>query len=598
MKKTGFLRFLSIGLALLLAASLLPVSAEEEMAPVEMQRWQGTSLQQAAADTGVTNPAGNPLFTTYEELIGIRQAQGISQNVMVHSMYMPVKYRMGDTLTLTIRIDAGEEVTGTVCWADLIFDAINSGDAYDYKLEIDPDTYRSAEVRTDPVYGYTYREFSMPVNLDDSIFDLDEKSFQLRFYNFGIADITLYRMEVYNDTTQTEVFTANPYALYKAEHLSPVERVVVEAGDNSGIVTYSGPESFPQRPDANTEPYNKYNSDGMNNRALLVETGVPLEAGQYSFVLDFATCYTLIKGDRAILELVRDPDGEEEVVWSHVYTHDEAAERLGSVDYVDIEGMYDQYTVPVEVSAEQAGSTYALRVYATNYSDVYIRSITLNEMVPASQAAVLEVENAIDALPAVGELTLEHRSAVEQARAAYDALTPEQREQVSNLSLLEAAEAEMTRLTEAYETERAAAAQAVVEAIAAIGTVDETNYESKKELIDTAAAALAEYETAYGSDAEAAALITNRQALIDAQAKYDELAAKPAVTYGDINDDGNIDASDALEALQHSVELKTLEGDALTAADLTNDGTVDAADALNILQYSVELIDRFPVQDA
>ena len=325
---------------------------------------------------------------------------------------------------------------------------------------------------------------------------------------------------------------------------------------------------------------------------------MPLEEGQYSFELDFATCYTLVKGDRAIFELVRDPDGEEEVVWSHVYTHDEAAERLGSVDYVDTEGMYDLYTIPVEVSAEQAGSTYALRVYATNYSDLYVRSITLNEIVPASQAAVLEVENAIAALPAVGELTLEHKTVVEQARAAYDALTAEQKEQVSNVSLLEAAEAEMARLAEAYEAERAAAAQKVVEAIAAIGTVDETNFESKKALIDAAAAALDEYETAYGSDEEAAALITNRQALADAQEAYDRYAGQDDIVYGDVDGNGTINASDALEALQHSVQFKTLEGEALIAADVTGEGDVDAQDALCILQYSVNLIDSFPVQDA
>lgn len=200
MKKTGVFRCLAILMALVITAGLTPVSAEEELVPAELERWQGASLQKAAAETGVTNPAGNPLFTTYEELIGIRQAQGAGQNVMVHSMYMPVKYQMGDTLMLTMRLDAGEEATGTLCWADLVFDAINSGTDYDYKLEIDASAYNSAESYTDPVYGYTYREFSMPVNLDDPIFDLDEKSFQLRFYNFGIADITLYSMEVYNET--------------------------------------------------------------------------------------------------------------------------------------------------------------------------------------------------------------------------------------------------------------------------------------------------------------------------------------------------------------------------------------------------------------
>ncbi len=78
---------------------------------------------------------------------------------------------------------------------------------------------------------------------------------------------------------------------------------------------------------------------------------------------------------------------------------------------------------------------------------------------------------------------------------------------------------------------------------------------------------------------------------------YSDYILERPIVYGDINGSGTIDASDALLALQHSVELTTLEGDAFTAADVTNDGSVDAADALNILQYSVELIDHFPVEE-
>ena len=78
---------------------------------------------------------------------------------------------------------------------------------------------------------------------------------------------------------------------------------------------------------------------------------------------------------------------------------------------------------------------------------------------------------------------------------------------------------------------------------------------------------------------------------------YSDYILERPIVYGDINGSGTIDASDALLALQHSVHITTLEGDAFTAADVTNDGSVDATDALNILQYSVELIDHFPVEE-
>lgn len=595
MKKTGVLRAVALLAALLMSVGWMPVYAEETFVPVELQAWKGDSLQQSAAQTGTLNAAGNRIFTTYEELIGVYQQQGVPQNVMVHSMYMPVKYRMEDSLSLTVRLYAGEEVTGTVCWADLIYDAVGSGDTYDFKLEIDAETYQAAPVVQDGVYGYPYREFTMEVNLDDPIYDMDEKSFQVRFYNFGVTDITLYRMEVYNETAGEVIFIANPYALYKAEHITPVEKVTIPAGNNSGIVTYSGAECFPQRPQANTEPYCKFNADGMNNKALLLDTGRTLTAGTYEFVVDFATCYTLVKGERAIFELIRREGENETVVWNHIYTHEEAAQRLGSVDYVDTEGMYDRYVIPVEVPAGQTPAQYALRIYATNYSDLYVRGVTLNELVPASLAAVRAVENQISALPAADVLTLDDAPAVEAARSALENLTAQQREQVSAQAVqkLEEAQTAMAALRQAYETKRADAAKRVSDAIDAIGPLDETNYMTKKEAIDAAQSALEEYDALY-PDEQAASLITNRQALSDAQAAWEKLST--AIAYGDIDLNGSIDASDALMALQHSVSILTLDEAQYRRANVDGNETVDASDALLILQHSVQLIDRFPVE--
>lgn len=62
---------------------------------------------------------------------------------------------------------------------------------------------------------------------------------------------------------------------------------------------------------------------------------------------------------------------------------------------------------------------------------------------------------------------------------------------------------------------------------------------------------------------------------------------------GDINIDGKINASDALEALRHSVKEITLTGEKFTRADVTFDGTVNASDALEILRYSVKEINHF-----
>lgn len=75
------------------------------------------------------------------------------------------------------------------------------------------------------------------------------------------------------------------------------------------------------------------------------------------------------------------------------------------------------------------------------------------------------------------------------------------------------------------------------------------------------------------------------------------LNSEPEIAYGDPNEDGKIDAADALLALQHSVQLITLEGKSFTAADVDNNGVVDASDALYILQKSVRLISSFPAEE-
>ena len=98
-----------------------------------------------------------------------------------------------------------------------------------------------------------------------------------------------------------------------------------------------------------------------------------------------------------------------------------------------------------------------------------------------------------------------------------------------------------------------AAIQNVEDLIEAIGEVNEDNYTEKEALIVAAETALRELQATYGD--EAANEVRNKGDLEEAREKYDEIVAEPEVTYGDINGDTKIDASDALMALQHSVNL-------------------------------------------
>ena len=250
----------------------------------------------------------------------------------------------------------------------------------------------------------------------------------------------------------------------------------------------------------------------------------------------------------------------------------EAAEKL----YNDFVAAYGE-----EESAALITNAQALTNFRTAYDAAKAEAGQQDE------EAAAKVDEAINALPSLKDLAKADQSKIKEARDAYNALTDTQKPLVTTLSVLEAAEARMEKLLAASD-EDISAAKAVDDMIDALPAEDELEYADKAD-VDAARAAYDKLTEAQKG------LVLGLETLKAAEEKIADLA--PDVTYGDVNNDGKIDASDALEALQHSVELKTLEGDAFTAADVTNDGKVDATDALNILQYSVELIDHFPVEE-
>ena len=154
--------------------------------------------------------------------------------------------------------------------------------------------------------------------------------------------------------------------------------------------------------------------------------------------------------------------------------------------------------------------------------------------------------------------------------------------------MLEAAKARLNLLLAASDAD-VAAAKAADEAIDAIPSLEELAY-TDKELVDEARKKVDAL-----NDGQKA-LVLGLETLEAAEKQIEKLHA--SIKFGDISGDGRVDASDALLALQHSVNLIRLEGDKVTAGDVTGDGVIDASDALCILQYSVNLIDRFEIEKA
>lgn len=66
--------------------------------------------------------------------------------------------------------------------------------------------------------------------------------------------------------------------------------------------------------------------------------------------------------------------------------------------------------------------------------------------------------------------------------------------------------------------------------------------------------------------------------------------------YGNVNQDGRVDAGDALLVLKAAVGKVTLAANQMMLADVSGDGRVDAEDALLILKKAVNRIEQFPVE--
>ena len=190
-----------------------------------------------------------------------------------------------------------------------------------------------------------------------------------------------------------------------------------------------------------------------------------------------------------------------------------------------------------------------------------------------------EVISLINALEK--EITLGSEAAIAQARAAYDALPDDQKVLVDadTLAKLTKAEAVLAGLKDQ------AAADAVAEQIAALPT-EQITFANQ-----------AEIRAAYASFA---ALTEEQKALLGEELIANLESARQTLNslYGDVNEDGSINAIDALMVLQHSVKLIELVDDQFMAADVDASDRVNSTDALYILMYSVIQTDRFPAQIA
>jgi hypothetical protein len=149
----------------------------------------------------------------------------------------------------------------------------------------------------------------------------------------------------------------------------------------------------------------------------------------------------------------------------------------------------------------------------------------------ADAAAAKVVENAIDALPSANAVTVEDKTAIEAARAAYETLTDEQKAKVSASILESLANVETALAAAEKDAADTAAAKVVENAIDALPSAEAVIVEDKT----TIEAARVAYETLTDGqkakiDADVLAKLTNAETALAAAEKdaADSAAAKVA----------------------------------------------------------------------
>ncbi len=202
------------------------------------------------------------------------------------------------------------------------------------------------------------------------------------------------------------------------------------------------------------------------------------------------------------------------------------------------------------------------------------------------------------------DVTLEDLAPLEEKILAIGELTPDNYKEKA--AAIEAAEAEAAAIAEAfgerapryaehYELLTAARARydklaggmadLILKAEAAIkemGTVTAANVRDRRAAIEAAEAAVKALTDAYGE--EAAAEVGTLAALEAARAL---LNAAGTGLMGDVNEDGKVNAADALQVLSFAVGKRTLTDAQKAVADVNKDGKINAGDALEILKKSV-----------
>ena len=563
----------------------------------------------------------------------------------------------GGSLLITIRLSAEESLffDGTLCQLEFIY-GVDLSDQYLTSLEITYEDYHNAETKIDPTYGYEYKEFNMIHDMNGPEYDTPSNpaySGQLRVMGRNEATVSVYYLSCEDANTETMLAEYQGYQLGMLPGTANYFENLVASDDPVALVSYCGiyPDVI-RSPNAEPYCYNALGADTAHPAVLMNSLGATLAPGDYAFDFNMATVhaltttdkcrYTVYNGDTKLTSVVVTADMVNQTVGQDrgeffplrvPFTVPEGSEENNITFQVELFDSNDYYLkdvslyqlvdastpVPAEAQAviekiealtiDQADGIADAKQSYDGLSDInkawvgdelaaklsrYVSAQTdaaalIAEITAVGNADDITWENYTDYTDKLAAAENSYKNFVNKYGEEDTAKLIANADELADLrSAYDAAE------EEAKEKEKAADIKAVEDLIDAIGEVTPDNYNTKKEPIEAAEAALAALKVKYGDDVQNS--VTNVQILIDLRNNWPIDPPTPDVLYGDVNNDQAVDATDALWVLQHSVELRTLTETELKAADVTDLGKVDTKDALQILQKTVELIDRFDVE--
>ena len=316
------------------------------------------------------------------------------------------------------------------------------------------------------------------IDLDENgDFDVDEVLYAAHEYAYAggaaagygtaVGDYGLYITNLWGDTSENYGYWLNDASCWSLGD-------TVEANDSLVAFVYQNTESW--------DSYSKFSQGSYTGRAEAATT-VTLDKAGYDE--DWNTVFSSHKG--AILR-VYDADFTE----------------LSSGTYKVTDNGDGTYSVTVKTIG-----AYLLVAY-DNTTPIVPSICTLSVTENADLVGVNAVEEKINS---IGTVTAGSKTAIDEARAAYNALTDEQKTLVENYDVLTAAEAMLSGITADIE-----AADAVEEKINAIGTVTIHSW-NKIKTARTAYNALTDSQNAY---------VENIDILTDAESAIDLLYAEAA----------------------------------------------------------------------